>query len=158
MPSLMTYVISRLGFMYERSFEMNEKIIKRTTQLTSIFKKIKNLDDNELAHLYELVSLHNDALFIVGDLTSEALHVRDMSYADRKQIYAEIILSESGTVAVKEATAEQAIATYRKNEAEANSMYAKYKHMYESLNHRLIDYRQKRNKLEHELSTVNDKG
>lgn len=137
---------------------MNSKINRRAEQLGQIFHKIKQLDENELAHLYELVSLHNESLFIVGDLVGESLHVRDMSYADRKQIYAEIILSESGTVAVKEATAEQAIANYRKNEAEANSMYAKYKHMYEALNHRLIDYRQKRNKLEHELQTINDRG
>src|SRR5699024_459577 len=109
-------------------------------------------------HLYEIVSRHNEAIYITGDLTSEALHVRHVSYADRKQRYAENILSESGTVAVQEATAEQAIATYSKTREEDNSMYATNKHMYESLKHRLIDYRQKRNKLEHELSTVNDKG
>lgn len=136
---------------------MNEKINKRIDQLTEIFRKIKQLDDEELSHLYELVSLHNEALFIVGDLTSEALYVRDMSYADRKRIYAEIILDETGTVAVKEATAELAIKAYRQNEAEANALYQKYKLMYESLNHRLIDFRQKRNKLEDELSLINDR-
>jgi|SRR5690625_3669584 len=136
---------------------MNEKITKRVNQLTEIFTKIKQLDENELSHLYELVSLHNESLFIVGDLTSEALHVRDLAYADRKRIYAEIILGESGTVAVKEATAELSIKEFRKNEAEANAMYNKYKLMYESLNHRLIDYRQKRNKMEDELSLINDR-
>src|SRR5690625_4343647 len=137
---------------------MNEKITKRVNQLTEIFTKIKQLDENELSHLYELVSLHNEALFIVGDLTSEALYVRDTAYADRKRIYAEIILGETGTVAVKEATAELATKDYRQNEAEANAMYSKYKLMYESLNHRLIDYRQKRNNMEDELKTINDKG
>src|SRR5690625_3725572 len=137
---------------------MNDKITKRVDQLTSIFSKIKQLDDNELSHLYELVSLHNEALFIVGDLASEALYVKDTAYAERKRIYAEIILDQNGTVAVKEATAELAIKEYRQNEAEANAMYQKYKLMYESLDHRLIDYRQKRNKLEHELQTINDKG
>lgn len=137
---------------------MNEKINKRIEQLTNIFSKIKQLDDNELSHLYELVSLHNEALFLVGDLTSEALYVRDTAYADRKRIYAEIILGETGTVAVKEATAELAIKAYRQNEAEANAMYQKYRLMYDSLDHRLIDYRQKRNKLEDELKTINDKG
>lgn len=136
---------------------MNEKITKRVEQLTSIFNKIKQLNDNELAHLYELVSLHNEALFIVGDLTSEALYVRDTAYADRKRIYAEIILDETGTVAVKEAIAETNIKAYRRNEAESNALYQKYKLMYESLNHRLIDYRQKRNKLEEELKTINDR-
>lgn len=136
---------------------MNESIEKRTEQLSDIFHKIKQLDQNELAHLYELVSLHNESLFIVGDLTSQALHVRDLAYAERKRIYAEIILGETGTVAVKEATAELAIKQYRKDEAEANSMYHKYKMMYESLNHRLIDFRQKRNKLEDELKNVNDR-
>src|SRR5690625_2900488 len=137
---------------------MNKKIQHRVEQLTDIFGKIKQLDGNELSHLYELVSLHNEALFIVGDLTSEALYVRDTAYAERKRIFAEIILGETGTVAVKEATAELAIKEYRKNEAEANAMYQKYRLMYESLDHRLIDYRQKRNKLEHELQTISDRG
>ena len=137
---------------------MYEKITKRIDQLTNIFNQIKQLDENELSHLYDLVSLHNEALFIVGDLTSEALYVRDIAYADRKRIYAEIILGETGTVAVKEATAELAIKEYRQNEAEANAMYQKYRLMYESLNHRLIDYRQKRNKLEDELKLINDRG
>ena len=137
---------------------MNDKITKRIDQLTNIFTQIKQLDENELSHLYELVSLHNEALFIVGDLASEALYVKDTAYAERKRIYAEIILGQTGTVAVKEATAELAIKEYRQNEAEANAMYQKYKLMYESLDHRLIDYRQKRNKLEHELQTINDKG
>ncbi len=136
---------------------MNNKIGKRTEQLTKLFNEIKQLDTNELSHLYELVSHHNEALFIVGDLTSEALHVRDMSYLKRKQIYAETILNESGTVAVKEAIAETSIYQLRVNEADANAMYSKYKHMYESLNHRLIDLRQKRNRLEDELKTINDK-
>lgn len=136
---------------------MNENITHRVNQLTKIFSEIKQLDDEELAHLYNLVSLHNEALFIVGDLTSQALLVRDTAYADRKLIYAEIILGETGTVAVKEATAEIAIKQYRKNEAESNSMYQKYKLMYDSLNHRLIDYRQKRNKLEDELKLINDR-
>lgn len=136
---------------------MNDKITKRVDQLTNIFSQIKQLDDNELAHLYELVSLHNESLFIVGDLTSEALQVKDTAYAERKRIYSEIILRETGTVAVKEAKAELAIKAYRQNEAEANAMYQKYKLMYESLNHRLIDYRQKRNKMEDELQTINDR-
>lgn len=137
---------------------MNDQIEKRVDQLADIFHKIKQLDQNELAHLYELVSLHNESLFIVGDLTSQALHVRDLAYAERKRIYAEIILGETGTVAVKEATAELAIKQYRKDEAESNSMYQKYKLMYDSLNHRLIDFRQKRNKLEEELKLINDRG
>ncbi len=136
---------------------MNEKITHRTDQLTKIFSDIKQLDHNELAHLYELVSLHNESLFIVGDLTSEALQVRDEAYAERKQLHAEIILSNSGTVADKQATAELAIKHLRKREAEANAMYTRYKLMYDSLNHRLIDYRQKRNKLEDEMSLVNDR-
>jgi len=135
---------------------MNEKIEHRIDQLTKIFSDIKQLDNEELSHLYELVSLHNEALFIVGDLASEALYVRDTAYADRKRIFAEIILGSVGTVAEKQAQAELAIKAYRQNEAEANAMYSKYKLMYESLNHRLIDFRQKRNKLEDELKLTND--
>ena len=137
---------------------MSDKIAQRTNQLTDIFNKIKNLDQNELSHLYELVSLHNEALFITGDLVSLALQVRDTAYLERKRIFAEMVLHEQGTVAVKEAKAEIAITIHRKEEAEANSLYHKYKHMYEALDHRLIDFRQKRNKLEHELATINDRG
>src|SRR5690625_1914667 len=136
---------------------MNSKIDKRVDQLTKIFAEIKQLDQNELSHLYDLVSLHNEALFIVGDLASEALHVRDTAYLERKRIYAETVINGRGTVAVKEAQAELAIYELRQNEAAANSMYHKYKHMYESLNHRLIDYRQKRNNLEDELKLMNDR-
>ncbi|WP_079708591.1 hypothetical protein [Paraliobacillus ryukyuensis] len=137
---------------------MNDKIEKRAEQLTKIFSDIKQLDNNELSHLYELVSLHNEALFIVGDLSSEALNVRDTAYLDRKRIFAECILNETGTVAVKEAKAELTITKLREQEKDANAMHNKYKHMYESLHHRLIDLRQKRNKLEDELKTINDKG
>lgn len=136
---------------------MNENIELRINQLTDIFSKIKQLDENELSHLYELVSLHNEALFIVGDLTSLAVQVRDDAYAQRKYIYADIILSAQGTVAVKEATAEVAIRDLRKAESQSNAMYQKYRLQYQSLDHRLIDYRQKRNVLENELKTISDR-
>lgn len=136
---------------------MNEKIQHRIDQLTNIFSKIKQLDHDNLPNLYESVSLHNEALFIVGDLVSEAAQVRDEAYANRKRIHADVILGETGTVAVKEAIAEKTINPYRQEEAESNAMYQKYRLMYESLNHRLIDYRQKRNKLEDELKLINDR-
>lgn len=136
---------------------MNEKITTRAKQLTRIFSQIKQLDHDNLAHLYESVSLHNDALFIVGDLVSEAVQVRDEAYAERKRIYAEVILGETGTVAVKEAIAEKTVNPYRQNEAESNAMYQRYRLMYQALDHRLIDHRQKRNKLEDELKTINDR-
>ena len=142
---------------FKRMNLMTNRITKRSEQLTDIFHKIKQLDNNELADLYELVSLHNEALFIAGELTSEAVQVRDMAYAERKRIFAEIILGETGTVAVKEATAELAVKEYRQQEAVYNAMYQKYKMHYDALDHRLIDYRQKRNKLEHELQTINDR-
>jgi len=136
---------------------MNDKIEKRIDQLADLFHKIKQLDENELSHLYELVSLHNESLFIVGDLVSEALHVRDTAYLERKKVYAESVVNGTGTVANREAWAELNTYELRKNEADANSMYHKYRLMYESLNHRLIDYRQKRNNLEDELKTINDR-
>lgn len=136
---------------------MNNKINKRVEQLTKIFNDIKQLDSNELSHLYELVSLHNEALFIVGDLVSEALYVKDDAYLQRKHIHAETVNNGTGTVAAREAEAELSIYELRQNERDANALYNKYKLMYESLNHRLIDFRQKRNKLEEELKTINDK-
>lgn len=137
---------------------MNEKINKRVDQLMAIFKKIKQLDDNELSHLYELVSLHNEALFITADLLAEAKYVRDEAYRERKLIEANTKLETNGTGVVKEATAELAIQNHRKVENEADRMYSKYKYYYDALDHRLVDYRQKRNKLEEELKLINDRG
>lgn len=137
---------------------MNEKINKRVDQLMAIFKKIKQLDDNELSHLYELVSLHNEALFITADLLAEAKFVRDEAYRERKLIEANTKLETNGTGVVKEATAELAIQNHRKVENEADRMYSKYKYYYDALDHRLVDYRQKRNKLEEELKLINDRG
>src|SRR5699024_5547110 len=136
---------------------MTNRITKRSEQLTDIFHQIKQMNDDELADLNELVSLHNEALFIVADLTSEALHVRYNVHAERKRVLAELILGETDTAPVKEATAELAVKEHRQNEAKYNAMYQKYKLMFQSLDHRLIDYRQKRNQLEHELQTINDK-
>ncbi len=131
---------------------MNDKITKRVDQLTNIFSQIKQLDDNELAHLYELVSLHNESLFITADLFAEAKHVRDEAYRERKLIEANTKLEVQGTGVVKEATAELAVQGYRELENDADKMYSKYRYYYDALNHRLVDYRQKRNKLEDELS------
>src|SRR5699024_9578451 len=130
---------------------MNEQINKRIEQLTTIFGKIKQLDDNELSHLYELVSLHNEALFITADLFAESKFVRDEAYRERKLIEANTKLETQGTGVVKEATAELAVQNYRKLENEADRMYSKYRYYYDALDHRLVDYRQKRNKLEKEL-------
>lgn len=126
-------------------------------QLNRIHNQIKQLDANELSHLYELVSLHNESLYIVGDLVAEASYVKDTAYLERKRVHAETVQNGSGTVAMKEANAELAIHEYRKQERDANTLYIKYKNRYEALNHSLIDLRQKRNKLEHELQTVNDR-
>ncbi|MGY0692946.1 hypothetical protein ACW2QC_09185 [Virgibacillus sp. FSP13] len=136
---------------------MNDNIKKRMEQLASINNKIKQLDQNELSHLYELVSLHNEALFIVGDLVSEALYVKDDAYLQRKHIHAETVNNGTGTVASREAKAELSVYELRKAERDANSMHSKYKHRYDAINHRLIDLRQKRNKLEDELKTINDR-
>lgn len=136
---------------------MNEKINRRSKQLTSIFNKIKQLDDNELSHLYELVSLHNEALFIVADLFAEAKFVRDEAYRERKMIEANTKLETNGTGVVKEATAELAVQSYRRLENDADKMYSKYRYYYDALDHRLVDYRQKRNKLEEEMKLINDR-
>lgn len=137
---------------------MNDKINKRVEQLMELFHKIKQLDDEELSHLYELVSLHNESLFILADLQAESKVLRDEAYRIRKQIEADVKLNTSGTGVVKEATAELAIQDYRKQENEADMMYTKYKNYFLAMDHRLVDYRQKRNKLEKELQTINDKG
>lgn len=137
---------------------MNDKITKRIDQLTKIFTQIKQLDENELSHLYELVSLHNEALFITADLFAEAKYERDEAYRERKLIEAETKRDTQGTGVMKEATAEIAVQEYRRIENEADKIYSKYRYYYDALDHRLVDYRQKRNKLEDELKTINDKG
>lgn len=137
---------------------MNEKIVKRTQQLERINSNIKQLDREELAHLYELVKLHIEALYIIGDLVAEAHYVKDTAYLERKRIHAETVKNGTGTVAVKEASAELAIHEYRKEERDATNLYIKFKGRQEAFNHSLIDLRQKRNKLEDELRMINDKG
>jgi|SRR5690625_4184545 len=136
---------------------MNDKIDKRTKQLTNIFGKIKFLDNGELSHLYESVRLHNDCLFIVAELTSEAYKIREHAYLERKHVYAETVKGASGTVAEKEAEAELAIHELRKEEADAGSLYDRYNRMFKALDHRLIDLRQNRNVLEKEMTYINDK-
>ncbi|WP_163579081.1 hypothetical protein [Gracilibacillus saliphilus] len=130
---------------------MNDKIIKRMEQLERINSNIKQLDHEELAHLYELVKLHNEALFIIGDLVAEAHYVKDTAYLERKRIHAETVKNGTGTVAMKEANAELAIYEYRKEERDATTLYIKFKGRQEAFNHSLIDLRQKRSKLEQEL-------
>ena len=137
---------------------LSGQIKKRTAQVQKAFDEIKKLDENELSHLYELVSLHNKLLFLVGDLEAEAKFERDEAYRERKRVDAEIKLKTNGTGVVKESTAELAIQEYRMTEHEADRVYTRFRNQYKAIDHRLIDYRQKRNKLEHELSTVNDKG
>lgn len=137
---------------------MNEKINRRIDQLTRIFNEIKQLDDNELSHLYELVSLHNQALFIVSDLFAEAKFERDEAYRMRKFVEAEVKRDTTGTGVMKESTAEIKVAGYRKAESEADRIYSKYRYYFDSIEHALVDYRQKRNKLEKELMYINDKG
>src|SRR5699024_12312248 len=96
------------------------KLTSTLISYTTLFRS------NELTHLYELVSLHNEALFIVGDLSSQALHVRDTSYLERKRIYAETILNESGTVAVKEAKAELSIHDLRRSEEHKSELQSRF--------------------------------
>src|SRR5699024_7514196 len=116
---------------------MNEIIEKRMERLSELTNKIKHLDENELSHLYELVSTFNEILFIVGDLEAEAKFVRDEAYRERKRIDAETKLQTKGTGVVKESTAEIAIQEYRKQENEADRMYTKYRNRYKAFDHRL---------------------
>lgn len=137
---------------------MNNKIEKRMEQFEQINQKIKKLDHEELAHLYDLVRLYNECLYIVGDLVSESYYVKDTAYLERKRIYAETVLNGTGTVAMKEANAELAIHEYRKQERDATALYIKFKSRETAIENSIIDLRQKRNRLEHELLNTNDRG
>jgi len=134
---------------------MNEKINKRIDQITNIFGEIKQLDPNELSHLYELVELHKRALFVVSDLFAEAKFERDEAYRRRKLIESEVKRGTKGTGVIKEATAEIAVQEYRKAENEADRIYSKYRYYFDAIDHGLVDFRQKRNKLEKELELTN---
>ncbi|MFD2658568.1 hypothetical protein [Gracilibacillus thailandensis] len=136
---------------------MNDKIIKRMEQLERINSNIKQLDHEELAHLYELVRLYNEALYIVGDLVAESAYVKDTAYLERKRIHAETVINGTGTVAMKEANAELTIHEYRKQERDANALYIKFKNRQSAIENSIVDLRQKRNRLENELQAVNDR-
>src|SRR5699024_2903638 len=102
-------------------------------------------------HLYELVELHKRALFIVSDLFAEAKFERDEAYRKRKLIESEVKRDTEGTGVIKEATAEIAVQEHRKLEHEADRIYSKYRYYHGAIDHGLVDFRQKRNKLEKEL-------
>src|SRR5690625_3794197 len=139
-----------------RMLGMNERIDNRINQITEIFSKIKQLDDNELSHLYELVNLHKQALFIVSDLFAEAKYERDEAYRERKLLESEIKRDTEGTGVIKEATAEIAVQEYRKAENEADRIYSKYRYYFDAIEHGLVDHRQKRYKLDKELELINE--
>src|SRR5699024_1272067 len=74
--------------------------------ITDLNQKIKLLDEAELPHLYELHELYYRLFTVMGDLVAEALFMRDEAYMERKSVYAEVMSSEQGTIADKEAKAE----------------------------------------------------
>ena|SRR5699024_47765 len=122
--------------------------------ITDLNQKIKLLDEKELSHLYELHELYYRLFTVMGDLVAEALFMRDEAYMERKSVYAEVMSSEQGTIADKEAKAELTIKSYRHQENEANYLYSKYKSKQRSIDHKLYDIKAKRANMERELQNT----
>lgn len=134
-----------------------EIIDLRLKQLKQLFKEIKQLDENELSHLYELIKLHNKCLFIVGDLEAECMYEKREAYRERKKVESETKLQTTGTGVIKEATAELAVQELRRIEHDMERMNIKYRNMYNAIEQDLIYFRQKRTQLEDELKYINDR-
>lgn len=90
-------------------------------------------------------------------MKAEAKFERDEAYRERKLAEAEVKRDTEGTGVIKEATAEIAIQDHRKREHEADRIYTKYTGRLKAFEERLVDYRQKRNRLEEELRNINDR-
>jgi|SRR5690625_33398 len=130
---------------------LEKRIRENAEKLSKTLNACKLLDEHELSHLYELHDLYVEALRLTGELMSDALYLRDTAYTNRKQKQAEIMLSEDGTIAEREAKAELAIKEYRENEDKGNYTYTRYKSRYTSLDHKLYDIKAKRSAMEREL-------
>src|SRR5690625_4904763 len=130
---------------------MIDRIRKNSTQLNKILESVKLLDEKELPHLHESHRLHNEALRLAGELMSDALYMKDTAYNERKQKQAEIMLSEDGTIAEREAKAELAVKEFREQEAQGNYTYTRYKALHQSIDHKLFDVKAKRAAMEREL-------
>lgn len=130
---------------------LEKRIRENAEKLSKTLNACKLLDEHELQHLYELHDLYVEALRLTGELMSDALYLRDTAYTDRKQKQAEIMLSEDGTIAEREAKAEIAIKEHRENEDKGNYTYTRYKSRYKSLDHKLYDIKAKRSAMEREL-------
>jgi len=130
---------------------MIERIKRNAEKLTKTLKAVELLDEKELQHLYESHRLHVEALRLAGELMSDALYLKDTAYNERKQKQAEIMLTEDGTIAEREAKAELAVKSFREQEAQGNYTYTRYKALYNSLDHKLYDVKAKRAAMEREL-------
>src|SRR5699024_12367561 len=95
---------------------LEERIKKNADLLTKTLFRSKLLDENELAHLYELHDLYVEAMRLTGELMSDALYLKDTAYTERKHEQARIMLESDGTIAEKQAKAELAIREHRENE------------------------------------------
>lgn len=134
-----------------RSDAMLDRIRRNSEQLANILNAIKLLDEDELAHLYELHDLYVESMRLTGELMADALYMKDTAYTERKHEQARIMLESSGTIAEKQAKAEMAITELRNNEDKGNYTYTRYKARYKSLDHKLFDIKAKRAAMEREL-------
>lgn len=131
---------------------MIERIKRNAEKLTKTLKAVELLDEKELQHLYESHRLHVEALQLAGELMSDALYMKDTAYNERKRKQAEIMLTEQGTIAEREAKAELAITELREREAQGNYTYTRYKALHQSIDHKLYDIKAKRSAMEKELA------
>src|SRR5690625_5400605 len=79
-------------------------------RLDELFRKIRELNPNNLHDLNDLIRLYSMAQMVIGHLDADALYTYGQAYSERKRTYAEVIENETGTVAEKEQRAE--IETY----------------------------------------------
>ncbi|HSH51900.1 MAG TPA: hypothetical protein VK982_09290, partial [Bacteroidales bacterium] len=114
------------------------------------------LNPNNLHDLNSLIRLYSMAQMVIGHLDADALYTYGQAYSERKRTYAEVIESETGTVAEKESRAEIETYDLRLKEWEAKSESRKWQNMFNSIDNLIIALRRDERTAMEEYQKVND--
>ena len=125
-------------------------------RLDELFRKIRELNPNNLHDLNSLIRLYSMAQMVIGHLDADALYNYGQAYSERKRTYAEVIESETGTVAEKESRAEIETYDLRLKEWEAKSESRKWQNMFNSIDNLIIALRRDERTAMEEYQKVND--
>lgn len=125
-------------------------------RLDELHAEIRELNPEILPDLNKMIRLYSQAQLVIGHLDADALYEAGAIYAKRKQAYAEAIDRASGTVAEKEAYAEQQTYELRLAEAAAKSESRKWQNLFKSYDNLIIALRRDERTALEEYKKAND--